>query len=200
MAGISAQIILDSALSERFPDALATEGQADQPRWRWYAQQITLNDGRLCALLIEADTGYLLMLPQVAETAGQFGLDVYEELLISLKSHPDIYEQPHDGVLSFDPDPDSIVWEQGAVIDHGIQRRLSDVARQVSSMNLDGVANLVAELNSKEIVLSHGSLVPIQAIDERLEHYADLYAQYLSNTSLLKQIWNLWFNKRSWVK
>ena len=69
IAGISHTIALDAALLQRYPDAKTDQVSPQQPRWRWFARACQLKHGVPCALLIEADSGYLPVVSHLADSA-----------------------------------------------------------------------------------------------------------------------------------
>lgn len=151
------------------------------------------------ALLIEADTSYLLLVSHLADNAYEFGLDFYDALLMSLDIHPEVHKQPHDGVYSFDPNPDSICWQKGSAIELALQRRLNDAARQLATMSpAQGHATL-AKLNEQAVTIASGSVVPTAVMQQRLAHHAQKWRQYLGSTGIVKQIWNTWRKRKPWV-
>jgi hypothetical protein len=135
IAGISHTIALDAALLQRYPDAKTEQASPPQPRWRWFARACQLKHRVPCALLIEADSGYLLVVSHLADSAFEFGLDFYDALLMSLDVHPDVPKEPHDGLFSFDQNPDAICWQKGGQDDLALERRLNDAAGQLVSMS-----------------------------------------------------------------
>lgn len=198
--GISHTITLDTALLQRYPDANTNRELPSQPRWRWFARSCFLKGGVPCALLIEADTGYLLLVSHLADSAYEFGLDIYDDLLMSLDVHPDVHKQPHDGMFSFDPNPESINWKVGGISELSLQRRLKGAVAQLASMGPAQANAALAKLNTQEVNLVNGSSIPINVMRQRLDHYAALWSAYTGETNLFVQIWNMWRKKRAWVK
>ena len=98
---------------QSYPDASIDQKLPSQPRWNWHARACQLGGGVPGALLIEADTGYLLLVSHLAESAFEFELDFYDALLLSLEIHPEHHKPPHDGLFSFDQNPAAIGWQQG---------------------------------------------------------------------------------------
>jgi hypothetical protein len=152
-----------------------------------------------CALLIEADTGYLLLVSHLAESAFEFGLDLYDALLMSLDIHPDVHEPPHAGLFSLDPNPDAICWHKGSPDDLALQRRLSDAARQLATMSPAQGHAMLAKLNQQPITLTTGEVLPTVLIRQRFDHYAQQWQRYAESTNTIVQAWNAWRKKKPWV-
>lgn len=152
-----------------------------------------------CALLIEADSGYLLLVSHLADSAYEFGLDLYDALLMSLDVHPEVHKQPHDGMFSFDANPDSICWHRGSVSDLALQRRLNDAAQQLATLSPAQAHAALMGLNKQPITLASGEVLPETVMKQRLNHYGRLWRQYTENTNLIVQAWNAWRRKKPWV-
>ena len=192
--------MLDAALLQRYPDASTDQGQPSQPRWRWFTCACQLKGGVPCALLIEADTGYLLLVSHLAESTFEFGLDLYDALMMSLDIHPDVHKEPNNGLYSFDPNPDSINWQKGSLGDLALQRRLNDAVSQLATKSpAQGHATL-ANMNMLPIILAAGEVLPDAAMHQRLDHYARLWLQYAEYTNPIVQTWNVWRKKKPWLK
>lgn len=200
IAGISHTIALDAALLQRYPDANIDQEPPQQPRWRWFARACQLKHGVPCVLLIEADTGYLLLVSHLAESAFEFGLDLYDALLMSLDIHPDVHKVPHDGLFSFDQNPDAICWRKGSPSDLALQRRLNDAAQQLAAMSPAQGHVTLANLNKEPIILATGEVLPDTVMRQRLNHYARLWLQYAEHTYFIVHAWNAWRKKKPWVE
>ena len=199
IAGISHTIALDAALLHRYPDARIDQELPSQPRWRWFARACQLKHGVPCALLIEADTGYLLLVSHLAESAFEFGLDLHEALLDSLDIHPDVHKEPHDGLFSFDQNPDAVCWHKRSPTDMALQRRMNEAAGQLDSMSPAQAHASLAKLNQQSINLASGEVLPAAVMQQRLDHYAKLWLQYAEGTNFMVQAWNAWRKKKPWL-
>ena len=200
IAGISHTIALDAALLQRYPDAPTDQLSPQQPRWRWFARACQLKHGVPCALLIEADSGYLLVVSHLADSAFEFGLDLYDALLMSLDIHPDVHNEPHDGLFSFDQNPEAICWQAGGLDDLGLQRRLNDAADQLACMSPAQAHATLANLNKQPAILATGDVLPAAVMHQRLDQYARLWSQYAEKTHFVVQAWNAWRKKKPWVE
>jgi len=200
IAGISHTIALDAALLQRYPDGKTDHVLPQHPRWRWFARACQLKHGAPCALLIEADSGHLLVVSHLAESAFEFGLDLYDALLMSLDIHPDVHKQPHDGLFSFEPNPEAICWQAGSPDDLGLQRRLNDAAGQLASMSPAQAHATLANLNQQPAIPATGDVLPAAVMHQRLDRYARRWSQYAANTPFVVQAWNAWRKKKPWVK
>lgn len=190
---------MDAALLQRYPDANIDQERPSQPRWRWFARACQLKGGVPCALLIEADTGYLLLVSHLAESTFEFGLDLYDALLDSLDIHPDVHKEPHDGLFSFDQNPDAICWQKGSPDDLALQRRFNDAAGQLDSMSPAQGCSALAKLNQQTIILATGEVLPAATMQQRLDHYAQQWQQYADGTNFVVLAWNAWRKKKPWV-
>ena len=200
IAGISHTIALDAALLQRYPDAKTDQVSPQQPRWRWFARACQLKHSVPCALLIEADSGYLLVVSHLADSAFEFGLDLYDALLMSLDIHPDVHNEPHDGLFSFDQNPEAICWQAGGLDDLGLQRRLNDAADQLACMSPAQAHATLANLNKQPAILATGDVLPAAVMHQRLDQYARLWSQYAEKTHFVVQAWNAWRKKKPWVE
>jgi hypothetical protein len=153
-----------------------------------------------CALLIEVDTGYLLLVSHLAESIIEFGLDLYDALLMSLDIHPYAHKQPHDGLFSFEQNPDAICWQKGNSSDVALQRRLKDAAVQLETMSPAQANTMLGVLNEQVVTLTISPVVPAAVIRQRLDHYATEWLAYTENTNFFVQIWNTLRKKKPWVE
>lgn len=162
-------------MHQRYPDAKTDPVSPQQPRWCWCARACQLKHGIPCALLIEVDTGYLLLVSHLAESAFEFGLDLYEALLDSLDIHPDVYKEPHKGLFSFDPNPEALVWQQGGPDDLALQRRLNEAAGELESMSPAQAHATLVNLNRLPVRLATGEIMPAAVMKQRLDQYGKLW-------------------------
>ncbi len=190
---------MDTALQQRYPDATINQELPSQPRWRWFVRACQLKHGVPCVLLIEADTGYLLLVSHLAESSFEFGLDLHDALLMSLDIHPEVHEQPHDGMFSLDQNPDAIDWQKGGSVDIALQRRLNDATALLASMSPAQGDAALADMNKQSITLATGEVLPAAVMQQRLDHYARRWLQYAENTNFFVQAWNAWRKKKPWV-
>lgn len=152
-----------------------------------------------CALLIEADTGYQVLVSHLSDSAFEFGLDLYDALLMSLDIHPDVHKEPHDGLFSFDQNPEALAWQQGGPDDLALQRRLHDATVQLATMSPAQAHSTLANLNQQSIILATGEVLPAAVMQQRLDHYSERWLQYADNTNFVVQAWNAWHKKKPWV-
>ena len=119
---------------------------------------------------------------------------------MSLDIHPDVHKEPHDGLFSFDQNPDAISWQTGSLDDLGLQRRLNDAAGQLASMGLAQAHVTLANLNKQSAILATGEVLPAAVMHQRLDQYAGLWMQYAENTHFVVQAWNAWRKKKPWAE
>lgn len=150
-------------------------------------------------LLIEANIGYLLLVPKTADSAFEFGLDLYDALLDALGIHPEDHEEPNEVLFSFDPNPEHIRWSTGGIDDLALQRRLNDAVGQVVTMSPAQARNALADLNRQPLPLAVGDTVPEQLMSWRLRLYADLWREYAENTNFIVHAWHAWRKKKPWL-
>ena len=171
-----------------------------QPRWKWFAREIQIKHGVPSALLIEADTGYILLVSHLAESDYEFSLDLHDALLMSLDIHPDVHEIPHDGMFSFDQDPENIHWILGNADDLALQRRLNEATQQLATMSPAQGHAALAEMNRQSDHLASREVVPRDVMQQRLDHYGALWLRYSENTNFVVQVWNTLRKRKPWVK
>jgi hypothetical protein len=200
MGGITHAIGLDAMLLRRFPELKPGNKPPSQAHWRWFARACQLKRGVPCALMIEAQTGYLLLVSHLPESIFEFGFDTYDALLTSLDIHPDMHEQPYDALYTFEPNPDCICWQKGNPSDPALESRLDEAAQQIATMSPAQGHAALAELNKQTISLSSGKIQPKAVIRDRLKCYADQWRHYSENTNLIVHAWNAWRGKKPWVQ
>lgn len=197
--GISHQIGLDASLCLRYPDVVIDQEKPIQTRWRWFARGCNLKHNVPCALFIEADTGYLCLVPHLTETVYELSLNFYNELLMSLETHPEVHEPIHNGMFSIDPNPESIQWHKSNPSDMALQRRLKEAIDQMSNMSPAQANLFLKQLNQQAITLANAQVIPLHIMQERLNHYAQKWLEYSKKTNFFVSLWNMWRNKRCWV-
>ena len=126
--------------------------------------------------------------------------DLHEALLDSLDIHPDVHKEPHDGLFSFDQNPDAVCWHKGSPTDMALQRRMNEAAGQLDSMSPAQAHASLAKLNQQSINLASGEVLPAAVMQQRLDHYAKLWLQYAEGTNFMVQAWNAWRKKKPWVE
>lgn len=200
ISGISHTIILDSDLSARYSDALSEQLLPEQPRWRWYACVCKVKGDVPYVLMIEAGIGYLMLVPLTADSAYEFGLDVIHTLMETLDIHPDDHKQPHASVFSFEQNPERIHWQVGVIDELALRRRMNEAVVSVETMSpFQARATVLFELNQQPLVQSFDCSSPKQMVQQRLDHYAHCWDDYMHSTGFIRHIWDTLRRNKPWV-
>ena len=191
---------MDTALAQRYPDALTNDELPSQPRWRWYARSCHIKHGVPTVLLIEADMGYLLFVSSHADTIFEFGLDLIDALMTSLGIHPEIHAKPDEALFSFEQNPERICWLTGSADNLVLKRRLNEASTLLATMSPAQGHKALAELNHQSLNLAVGGIVPNDVMQKRLRNYAELWLRYSERTSFVKTAWNAWRKLKPWLE
>ena len=186
-------------MAERYPDTLETSSKQAQPRWKWYAISCSLKDEKPCALLIEAGSGFLLVVEVIAEDGFSFGLDFIDAFQNYIGIHPVNDKDPHESVYSLEQNPEAIRWERGTASQPALKKRLQEAKTMLADLSLGEGIDALRMLNSKKIVLGQGSLVPEEWIDGRLQLYAAMWQSYAEEANVLRFLWNVWRKNKPWL-